>query len=51
MLEEAGQMGGVTCTVLYSRYELHMLSRIVGNVRARKMLESNDNVHMIVMGT
>ncbi len=51
MLEEAGQMGGVTCTVLYSRYELHMLSRVVGSVRARKMMEADDNVHMIVIGT
>ncbi len=51
MLEEVGQMGGVTCTVLYSRYELHMLSRIVGNVRACKMMEADDNVHMVVMGT
>ena len=51
MLEEVGQMGGVTCTVLYSRYELHMLSRIVGSVRARKMLDSDEHVHMVVMGT
>ena len=51
MLEGAGQMGGVTCTVLYSRYELHLLSRIVGNVRAQRMLESDEHIHMLVTGT
>lgn len=48
MLEGAGHMGGVTCTVLYSYYELHLLSRVVGSVRAQQMLLSDDHIHMLV---
>ena len=46
----AGQMGGVSCTVLYSRYDSLCLARVVGSERAGRMLAGGDSVHMLVTG-
>lgn len=38
--------GGVI--VLYSRYDVLQLNRVVGSVRAARMLASEDNTHQLV---
>lgn len=51
MLEGAGQVGGVTCTVLYSTYDALALSRIVGTARAAKMIKSSERIQTLISGT
>ena len=38
--------GGVT--ILYSRYDVLQLNRVVGSLRAARMLASQDNMHLLV---
>lgn len=40
----------VTVTVLYSHYDSLRLARVVGSVRARRMLAARERVHMLVTG-
>lgn len=51
MLEGAGQVGGATCTVLYSTYDALALSRIVGTGRAAKMVKSSECIQTLISGT
>jgi len=39
-----------SCTILYSQYDVHKLTEIVGSERASHMLTSSKNVHMFVTG-
>ena len=39
-----------TCTVLYSRYDVHKLAAIVGHDRATHMVNAEKGVHMFVTG-
>lgn len=50
MMKEVGQVGGATCTILYSRYDALPLSRIVGSVRANRMIATGENIQTLVTG-
>ena len=52
MLEEGvGQVGGATCTVVYSTYDALALCRIVGTSRAGRMVNSTENIQTIITGS
>ena len=51
MLEGAGQVGGATCTVLYSTYDALALCRIVGTARAGRMVKSLEHIQTLISGT
>lgn len=51
MNKKVGNSSNMTVTVLYSKYDIHQLSAIVGTTRALKMLQSDRNVHMMVTGS
>ncbi|CAH1792944.1 unnamed protein product [Owenia fusiformis] len=40
----------LSCTVIYSKYDMHRLAGIVGTERASHMIKSDKNVHMFVTG-
>ncbi|KPP63705.1 hypothetical protein Z043_118011 [Scleropages formosus] len=46
---DAGDSGW-TCTVLYSRFDLHRLAAVAGAERAAQMLRSQKSVHLFVTG-
>ena len=47
---EAEQVGGATCTILYSRYDALSLSRIVGSDRASRMMRLGNDIQTVVTG-
>ena len=48
---KGGSEGNMTCTVLYSKYDIHRLAPVVGSERARHMIEAEKNIHMFVAGS
>ncbi|XP_076463497.1 U3 small nucleolar RNA-associated protein 25 homolog [Babylonia areolata] len=52
LLSEPGRMSVdmLTCTVIYSRFDLMRLTEVVGTARARQMAASSKTVHMLVSG-
>ena len=51
MLEGVGQVGGATCTIVYSTYDALSLSRIVGTGRANRLLKSTEHIQTLISGT
>lgn len=50
MNKKIGNTSNMTVTVLYSKYDVHQLSAIVGTERTAKMSHSDRNVHMMLTG-
>ncbi|KAJ8946429.1 hypothetical protein NQ318_014415 [Aromia moschata] len=50
MNKKIGNMANMTVTVIYSKYDVHQLSSIVGTDRAAKMMGSDRKVHMMLTG-
>lgn len=55
MLEDPGRISSsatdtLTCSVLYSKYDAQKLAEVVGTERAKHMLTSDREVHMLVSG-
>lgn len=48
MNKKVGDMSNMTVTVLYSKYDVLHLAGVVGTERASKMIQSDQNVHMLV---
>ncbi|KAF0302899.1 Digestive organ expansion factor [Amphibalanus amphitrite] len=46
----ARNSGGMTCTVLFSRFDRLKLARVVGAERAAAMIDSEKQVHMFITG-
>ncbi|KAF0310750.1 Digestive organ expansion factor [Amphibalanus amphitrite] len=46
----ARNSGGMTCTVLFSRFDRLKLARVVGADRAAAMIDSEKQVHMFITG-
>lgn len=51
MNRKIGSMSNMTVTVLYSKYDIHQLSAVVGTERAAKMCQSERNVQMMLTGS
>ncbi|KAK7503494.1 hypothetical protein BaRGS_00005415 [Batillaria attramentaria] len=55
LLEDPGRISAIstdtlTCTVIFSKYEAHKLAEVVGTERAKHMLTSDRDVHMLISG-
>lgn len=50
MNRKVGSMSNMTVTVIYSKYDIHQLSSVVGTERAAKMAQSDRKVHLMVTG-
>lgn len=48
--ENRGDEASWTCTVLYSKYDVQKLTRVVGAERAAQMIQSSKPVHLFVTG-
>lgn len=48
MNRKVGSSSNMTVNVIYSKYDVHQLSSIVGTVRAAKMVQSDRKVHMLL---
>ena len=46
----AQNSGGLTCTVLFSRFDRLKLARVVGAERAAAMIDAEKQVHMFITG-
>nr|CAI5821826.1 unnamed protein product [Callosobruchus analis] len=46
-----GSNSNMSVTVMYSKYDVHQLSAIVGTEKAAKMIQSERRVHMMVTGS
>nr|CAH7726218.1 unnamed protein product [Callosobruchus chinensis] len=46
-----GSNSNMSVTVIYSKYDVHQLSAIVGTEKAAKMIQSERRVHMMVTGS
>ena len=49
-LQEKAKVEGVTCTVVYSRYDSLALCRVVGSRQAQTMVKSQDDSFTFVTG-
>ncbi|KAK3750712.1 hypothetical protein QZH41_017266 [Actinostola sp. cb2023] len=49
-LDTGHESTAVTCTAVYSNYDNHRLSAVVGSQRCSHMISSNKHVHMFVTG-
>ena len=49
-LESGEEIGASNCTVLYSKFDVHVLSAVVGTTRCQQMTASEKTVHMFVTG-
>ena len=47
---EGTEISASNCTVLYSKFDVHRLSAIVGSTRCTQMTASEQTVHMFVTG-
>ena len=47
---ESGKISASNCTVLYSKFDIHRLSAVVGTTRCQQMTASEQIVHMFVTG-
>ncbi|KAJ8973519.1 hypothetical protein NQ317_014244 [Molorchus minor] len=50
MNKKIGNVSNMSITVIYSKYDVHQLSAIVGTERSSKMIQSERKVHMMVTG-
>lgn len=50
MNRKVGSMSNMTVTVIYSKYDVHQLSAVVGTERAAKMSQSDRKIHLMVTG-
>ena len=44
------EIGASNCTVLYSKFDMHKMSAVVGATRSQQMNASEQTVHMFVSG-
>ena len=47
---ESGKISASNCAVLYSKFDIHRLSAVVGTTRCQQMTASEQIVHMFVTG-
>lgn len=50
MNRKVGSMSNMTVTVIYSKYDVHQLSAVMGTERAAKMSQSDRKIHLMVTG-
>lgn len=50
LVEAGNETSATTSTVLYSKFDVHQLRRVVGTQRSQQMLASEQTVHMFVTG-